>query len=160
MRNMSNSLRRRVRIGSAVASTLCIAAAGLALGAPAQASTTKNSCTVTPLIPEYAYTQTGTGKKVLDYKVKVACSQERYVTIQRDRWEHDPWNPDDYLGTSYFYPWIAAGSSKTIHNYRTLVNGEPGEEEVYQSVRFKVWSNDAWSGWTGWEHSDWRGISD
>lgn len=160
MRNMSNSLRRRVRIGSAVASTVCIAAGGLALGAPAQAATTKDSCTVTPFMPEFAYTEAGTGRKVLDYKIKVHCSQAHGVSIEQKRWEHDPWNPDDALGASFFYRELDAGTSTMIHNYRTLVNTEPGEEEVYQSVRFRVWWDPASSDRTGWESSDWRGIPD
>lgn len=159
MRNMSNSLRRRVRIGSAVASTLCIAAAGLALGAPAQASTTRNSCTVTPLMPEYAYTDLK-GRKVVDYSFTASCSNSHAIRVQQDRWEHDPGlNPEDYLGSSTFTDGICAGCGYTYHNYRTLENGEPGEEEVYQSVRFQVGNYGNWSGWTGWESGDWRGIS-
>lgn len=74
--------------------------------------------------------------------------------IQQQRWEDDSWpNGDDYLGGTDFSRYLSAGTSTTIHNYRTLVDGEIGYEEVYQKVRFKVGSGGVWSGYTGWQNS-------
>ena len=42
----------------------------------------------------------------------------------------------------------------TLNNYRTLVDGELGQEEVYQKIRFYVVSdNGVVSAWTGWHNS-------
>lgn len=142
----------RARAVTVVTATLGLAGAGLALGAPAQASTSY-SCTVTPLKPVFtgAYAN---GVKILDYRIAATCSANRYLYIQQQRWEADPApNPDDYLGFTDYSLFVYGGAGTVIHNYRTLVNGEKGAEEVYQKVRFRVSSGGAWSSFTGWQNS-------
>jgi len=142
----------RARVITVVAATLGLAGAGLALGAPAQANTS-NSCTVTPLKPVFTG-RYDNGVKVLDYRIYATCTANRYLYIQQQRWEADPSpNPDDYLGSAGFGRLVYAGGSTVIHNYRTLVNGEKGAEEVYHKVRFQVSSGGAWSSFTGWQNS-------
>ncbi|NYD77326.1 hypothetical protein [Arthrobacter cupressi] len=152
MRTNTLSKPKRARIISVLAVSLGLAGAGLALGTPAQASTLY-SCTVTPLKPIFSHFNTS-GVKVLDYRITASCTSSRSLYIQQQRWEDDSWpNGDDYLGGTDFSRYLSAGTSTTIHNYRTLVDGELGYEEVYQKVRFKVGSGGVWSGYTGWQNS-------
>ena len=91
------------------------------------------------------------GVKVLNYKIAVSCSSGRTAKITQERWEEDDWpNGDDFLGSTTF----SVRGSTTLNNYRTLVDGEIGQEEVYQKIRFYVVSdNGVTSGWTGWHTS-------
>jgi hypothetical protein len=138
---------RRIAAGAIAAAALPIAA--IAGAGSAQAHTT-SGCTVEPLKPIYSYTNSS-GVKVLDYRISVNCTSGRYAHITQERWEEDSWpNGDDHLGTSTF----SARGVQTLHNYRTLVDGELGQEEVYQKVRFHVHSdNGVVSGNTGWHSS-------
>ncbi|MFT3833310.1 MAG: hypothetical protein QM711_08320 [Micropruina sp.] len=135
---------RRIAAGA-----LAAAALGVAAATNAHAVST-SGCTATPLTPEYAYTQSN-GVKVLNYKIAVSCSSGRTAYITQERWEEDDWpNGDDHLGTSTF----SARGTTTLNNYRTLVDGEIGQEEVYQKIRFYVVSdNGVVSAWTGWHNS-------
>lgn len=133
--------------GSLAASALAVP--GLLLGAvPAP---TAYACTVTPLTPEYSHTN-AKGVKVIDYKVSVHCAKERYLNIEQQRWEEDDWpNDDDYLGKSNWEnEHFVAGESYVYSNKRTLVDGEVGNEEVYQIVAFQEGLSDIWSPWSGW----------
>lgn len=131
------------------AGTIAAAALGVAAATNAHAVST-SGCTATPLTPEYAYTQSN-GVKVLNYKISVSCSSERTAYITQERWEEDDWpNGDDHVGTSTF----SVRGVTTLNNYRTLVDTEIGQEEMYQKIRFYVRSdNGVTSGWTGWHQS-------
>lgn len=131
------------------AGTIAAAALGIAAATNAHAVST-SGCTATPLTPEYSHTQSN-GVKVLNYKISVSCSSGRTAYITQERWEEDDWpNGDDHLGTSTF----SARGTTTLNNYRTLVDGEIGQEEVYQKIRFYVVSdNGVVSAWTGWHTS-------
>ena len=135
---------RRIVAGAIAAAALPVAAAGSAF------AVSTSGCTATPLTPEYAYTQAN-GVKVLNYKIAVSCSSGRTAKITQERWEEDDWpNGDDFLGSTTF----SVRGSTTLNNYRTLVDGEIGQEEVYQKIRFYVVSdNGVTSGWTGWHTS-------
>jgi hypothetical protein len=144
--------RVRARIALVSALSLGLGAIPLALGAPAQAAS--YACFVTPATPEYAYTQTN-GVKVIDYKVHVYCGKGRYLNIEQERWERDDTSADDSLGTTnWSNQYIAGGQSHTFHNYRTLVDGESGKEDLYQKVKFQEGIDDLWSSWTGWKRSN------
>ncbi len=135
---------RRIAAGALAAAALAVTAA-----TSAQAHST-SGCTVEPLTPIYAGTNSS-GVKIIDYRISVNCSPGRYAHITQVRWEEDGWpNPDDKLGTSTF----TARGVKTLHNKRTLVDTESGKEEVYQEIRFHVHSdNGVVSGNTGWHKS-------
>lgn len=125
---------------------------GLILGAlPAQAA---YACTVTPLTPEYSHTNSA-GVKVINYKISVYCAKERYLNIEQQRWEEDDWpNDDDYIGGTYWEnEHFVAGESYVYDNKRTLVDGEVGNEELYQRVAFQEGLSDIWSPWSGWMQS-------
>ncbi|MFT4217503.1 MAG: hypothetical protein QM619_10025 [Micropruina sp.] len=135
---------RRIAAGA-----LAAAALPVALATSAQAHTT-SGCTVEPLTPTYAYTQSN-GVKVLNYRISVNCQSGRTAYITQERYEEDGFlNPDDHVGTSYF----SARGVQTLNNYRTLVDTESGQEEMYQKIRFYVRSdNGVVSAWTGWHTS-------
>ena len=142
-----NSKTRRIAAGIIAAAALPIAA--IAGAGTAQAHTT-SGCTVEPLKPVYAGTNSA-GVKIIDYRITVNCSSGRYAHITQKRYEEDGWlNPDDHLGTTTF----TASGVTTLHNKRTLVDTELGKEEVYQTIRFHVHSNNGVvSGNTGWHKS-------
>lgn len=130
-------------------SACALAVPGVLLGAiPAQAA---NACAFTPYRPDYSYTNSS-GVKVLKYRLKVYCSQERYVNFDQQIWEDDDWpNNDDHLVTEYARDeHFAAGESYTYVSYWTLPDGESGNEEIYQRVMFQEGSGGVWSPWYGW----------
>ncbi len=138
---------RRIITGAIAATALPVAAIA---GAGSAHATTASGCTISPYTPIYSYTNTA-GVKVLDYKISVNCSSGRHAHITQERGEEDPWpNGDDKVGTSTF----TASGVTTLHNYRTLVDGEPGQEEMYQRIKFWVHSdNGVVSATTGWQNS-------
>ncbi|MEK0154777.1 hypothetical protein [Arthrobacter oryzae] len=148
----SHPVRRKVALLTAIG--LGAVAAPFALAAPAQAAGTNYACSVTPLRPVFAG-HNSAGVKLVDYRVQVYCNTDRYINITQERWEEDDWpNGDDHLGTSYFSRHLNQYSGTvTISNIRTLVDGEIGNEEVYQKVRFQEGSNGVWSPYTGWYNS-------
>ena len=146
----------RVRVGLGRTARALAAGAlvvpGLILGAmPAQAA---SACTITPQTPEYSHTNSK-GVKVINYKISVYCAKERYLNIEQQRWEEDDWpNDDDYIGRTYWQnEHFVAGESYVYNNKRTLVDGEVGNEEVYQKVAFQEGLSDIWSPWSGWMKS-------
>jgi hypothetical protein len=148
----SHPVRRKLALLSAIG--LGMASVPLALAAPAQASVTNYACSVTPLKPIFAG-HNSSGVKLVDYRIQVRCYSDRYVNITQERWEEDDWpNGDDHLGTSYFSRHLNYASGYvTISNIRTLVDGEIGNEEVYQKIRWQEGSNGVWSPYTGWKYS-------
>ena len=145
---------RRGKAAVVAALGLGMVAAPFALAAPAQAAGTNYACSVTPLRPVFAG-HNSSGVKLVDYQIQVRCNTDRYINITQERWEEDDWpNGDDHLGTSYFSRHLNQYSGTvTIHNVRTLVDGEIGNEEIYQKVRFQEGSNGVWSPYTGFYYS-------
>jgi hypothetical protein len=130
-------------------SACALAVSGVLLGAlPAQAAP---ACTFTPYRPDYAYTNSS-GVKVLKYRLKVYCSQERYVSFDQQIWEEDDWpNEDDHLATEYAREeHFAKGETYTYVSRWTLPDTESGQEEIYQQVMFQEGSGGVWSPWDGW----------
>jgi hypothetical protein len=145
---------RRGKAAMVAALGLGMVAAPFALAAPAQAAGTSYACSVTPLRPAFAGFNSS-GVKLVDYQIQVHCNTDRYINITQERWEEDDWpNGDDHLGTSYFSRHLNQYSGTvTIHNVRTLVDTEIGNEELYQKVSFQEGSNGVWSPYTGWHYS-------
>lgn len=140
--------RRNRAIGALSACALSIP--GLLLGAlPALAAP---ACTFTPYRPDYAYTNSS-GVKVLKYRLKVYCAQERYVNFEQLIMEEDGGflNEDDHLATEYAENHhYAAGETYTYVSHWTLPDTETGQEEMYQQVKFQEGSGGVWSPWYGW----------
>lgn len=152
----SRSARSRIALFSVL--SLAVVAVPVTMGHPAQAAY-DYACTVKPATPEYSHDDKRTGKKVIDYKVKVHCKKGRYLNIEQKREEDDytynwPFDGNDYLGkTKWEGTYVGAGESRTFHNYRTLPDTEVGKEEVFQRVRFQEGLDGLWSPWSGWKTS-------
>jgi hypothetical protein len=158
MQTLKKNRSRGARIAASAAVAMSLAVAPVALGAaPAQASTTKASCTVHPMKPRYHHTNAA-GVKVLDYRISIKCTKDRKVRIQQRFWEEDPYNPDDKYGKTKKVTKRVDGKMM-IHSYRALADADYGDEEVYHDVRFKVGSNGVWTGYTKWENSKIRSIA-
>jgi hypothetical protein len=147
--------RAHARIALFSVLSLGLTAIPLALGVPAQAAY-DYACTVTPQTPAYSH-DASNGVKVIDYKIKVHCKKGRYLNIEQKREEDDytyapPWDANDYLGTTkWTNVYVSAGESRTLHNYRTLVDTEVGKEEVFQRARFQEGLDGLWSPWSSWK---------
>lgn len=151
-------ISRRSKFAVAAALGLSAVAVPAAVAAPAQAAVTQYACTVTPLKPIFAgHNQSGT--MLVNYRVYVYCSQDRWLNVQQQRWEDDdswtpPFDGNDYLGgTNWTNVYVGAGRSVTLNNVRTLVNTEAGNEEVFQRTRHQEGASGIWSPWTGWRAS-------
>lgn len=156
MQTLKTTRSRGARMAASAAVAMGLAVVPLALGgAPAQASTTKASCTVNPLTPIYHHTNAA-GKKVIDYRIKVKCEKDRNVKIEQRFWEEDTWpNGDDKIGKTKTITKRVESSDGTVtfHSLRVLPDTEWGNEEVYHDVRFKVGSGGVWTSYTKWEDS-------
>ena len=129
--------------------TLAAAAVAPIAMAGSASAATSSGCTVTPLKPIFAGFNSS-GVKLVNYRISVSCTSNRTVSIQQRRYEEDGFlNPDDFLGATSFN----TSGVRTLHNRRTLVDTESGNEEVYQKVRFRVTSNGVTSPWTSYEKS-------
>jgi hypothetical protein len=150
------SATRKLALTSAV---LALTSLPVLVGAPAQASTTANGCTVTPRTA----TVTGldqTGHKIVDYRVTATCVKGVSLTVEQQAWEYDGGtvpaayggNLDQYqLFISQTRNFSTYGGTIELHVTRTLdkTDSDPNEEP-YQKVRFRVVSIDtlvisAWS---------------
>ncbi len=154
MQTLKKTCSRGSRIAASAAVAMSLAVVPLALGGtPAQAATTKAACTVNPLKPVYHHTNSA-GKKVIDYRIKVKCTKDRYVKIQQRFWEEDT-GFDDQIGRTKTVKRHVKPSDGTVtlHSHRVLPDIEWGDEEMYHDVRFQVGSHGVWTGYTKWEAS-------
>lgn len=138
---------------------LAVAVLGpLALAAPAQASTTSNGCTVTPGRPVFSGLFNVNGLPLVDYPITVSCGIGLIAETEQTRAEQDTQaregdTVDDITGvSSNFFDFTAAGGIQTLNVRRVLVITGPAtegfEEEVYQSLRFRVSSGPVTSQFT------------
>ena len=138
---------------------LAVAAALAALGsttvpllspAPAQASTTRDGCTVTPQRP----TAYGTANKTARFRVTVTCAAGRTIQIQQRAYARYANNFSKiYLYRDFVmgFPWA---ETRTETKILTIGNLRPyGPESAYHDVRFTVKKDGRWSAWTEREKS-------
>jgi hypothetical protein len=131
-------------------------AAPLALAMPAQAHTS-SGCTVTTEDPRHNGLFFSNGRKQVEYVIDVTCDPGRSINISQERWEYDPGNADDLIGTSFLVrDFTNAGGSTEIVLTRELPDTDDlwdQYEEMYHRVRFTVTSNGVTSPLTGWHVS-------
>lgn len=141
------------------------------MASPAQAATTAHGCTVKPHRP-VVVGLTSLGKKIIDYRISVECSGNRWIQVQRQRWEWDggirirknlPFvDEDDWQGETSEWRWFSPSSQKkliVLTNTRALVKTDSDvHEDPYQVVRYRVVSNGVTSGWTTWEAGPYSSI--
>jgi len=154
-----NTRTARRKIALIAAASLALTTVPFALAAPAQAAETKPVCTVKAEKPEFAgYTKYMVTK--VNYKIKVYCAKARDVNIKQERWEDDytywpPFDGNDFLGASSWKTHVGAGKTVIFSNVRTLVNGEPLDEEVFHKASVQEGSRDLgiWTDWSKWSVS-------
>lgn len=121
----------------------------LTVASPASAETTTRGCTVAPRFPGPFDKDRG---EVL-YRQRVTCTAGRTISVQLRIYEED--KGKDQLQLRYNYPNVSYSKygSRVWSRWFQPPNTENGDEEVYQSVRFRVWRNGTWSNWTAWERT-------
>jgi hypothetical protein len=126
---------RKVFVGSVAAATVALPLA-LASASSAEASTTRNGCTVRPLAPvRVGHTN------LIRFPIRVTCLPNRIIQIQQQRYEADPpagLAGDDFLGSVTRRRAFTVGTTVILSSTRALPNTESGAEEIYHRVRFRV----------------------
>lgn len=161
-----NSTTKTRRIATLALATVAAAALPLAVIAPAQASTTSNGCTVTPLPPEFRGTFTPANVPYVYYPYEVTCiasASGLSVEVKTETWESDRagWAGDidangvnhadeDRIGSATSTPSFGvAGGTRVIDVRGVLPHTDTDfDEEVYHKVKFRVASGPVLSGWT------------
>ncbi len=157
---------------TAAAAALAAAALSLGLASPAQASLTKDGCTVDPQDPYFAGTYNSSNVPEVLYEYVVTCdpsSAASTVEIKMETWESDlngragdvdadtVNNPDDeHNGNGTLSTTISkAGGTKTI-KIKGLVShtDDDGNDEMYGKSKFRVKSGNVTGAWTGFELTD------
>jgi hypothetical protein len=150
MRTTVQAKARKVLVSSVAAAAVSLPLA-LASASSADAATTREDCTVTPLAPQ----RVGSSS-FIRFSARVTCDQDRIVQIRQQRWESDPplgLAGDDFFGTATNLRTFAVAGTTIVSSYRLLPNTEPGAEEIYQRVSFRVATIDGVTGWTPYEES-------
>jgi hypothetical protein len=150
MRTTVQAKARKVVVGSVAVAALSLPLA-LASASSAGAATDREGCTVTPLAPQ----QVGSTNFVR-FPYRVTCDKDRIVQIRQQRWESDPppgLRGDDFLGSTTNLRTFAVAGSTVVSSFRVLPDTEPGAEEIYHRVSFRVATIDGVTGWTRYENS-------
>ena len=166
-----NSTTKTRRVATLALTAIAAAALPLAVAAPAQASTTKDGCTVDPLPPEFRGTFTAANVPYVYYPYDVSCiasASGLSVEVKTETWESDRagWAGDidangvnnadeDRIGsattTRNFGP---AGGATTVDVRGVLPHTDTDfDEEVYHAVKFRVTSGPVTGKWTTLELS-------
>jgi hypothetical protein len=141
-----HSPRLNFSLVAAVLTASTLALGGTALtAAPAEAATTRNGCTITPLKPKLL------ANHDVRYSVKIRCTPDTTVTVRSQPWEQDGGtNADDKLKHyEEIERHIPSANAVTVSYVRDEPNTENGNEEVYHAVQFKVrppgdWAYGSW----------------
>jgi len=138
----------RLIVGGLVAAS---AAVPLALATMPAEAATSSGCTATPLKHVFAGFNSS-GVKEVRYSVSVTCSGDRSITVEQRRYDAVP-SPDKYLGQSVLKHSFDKSGSVRISVTRALPETGPGNERMYQKIRFRVASHGVTSSWTSWQAS-------
>lgn len=149
-----------------LSAALLTAALPLALTAPAEASTTKDGCTVTPLAPEFRGTFTPANVPYVYYPVEVSCIASAgglTVEVDTETWESDRFGwagdvdadgvnnaDDDRIGSATSTRAFGTAGGSTTLNIRGVLPHTDTDfnEEVYSKVKFRVTSGPVAGGWS------------
>jgi hypothetical protein len=163
--DMNNTTKSR-RVATLTLAAIAAAALPLAVAAPAQASTTRDGCTVTPLPPEFRGTFTAANVPYVYYPYEVTCIASLSglsVEVKTETWESDRagWAgdvdadgvnnaDDDRIGSATSTPSFGvAGGTKTIDVRGVLPHTDTDfNEEPYHTVKFQVSAGPVKGGWT------------
>lgn len=152
----------------AMASLALVAAAALPLGlaVPAQAATTKDGCTVTPLLPEFRGTFNAQNVPYVYYPYEVSCvasASGLSVEVKTETWEQDLVGragdvdadgvnnaDEDRIGSATSTRSFGAAGGATTVNIRGVLPHTDTDfnEEVYHKVKFRVTSGPVTGGWS------------
>ena len=141
---------RKIALVALVAATLPLAGIASANG-----STSTWGCSVDPERPVFDHINPANGNKVIRYDMTVNCAAGRTVEIEQHIHEQDGGlNKDDHI-TSNVRDWhFSTASTVTMWWENTLPNTELGQEEMYQTVKFRVIMDDLSSSpWMSFEDS-------
>ena len=156
MSGIKLSKARKFAISGAVAVALPLAM----VSAPAQAATTLNGCTVTPLRP-VVVGQVG-GVPEVRFSTRVTCAEDRIVQIRDQRREAD--SPagiagDDSYGSTTYLETFESGATRIVFVNDVVTSTENSNEEVYHRASFRVATINGVSGWTNLEDSPVRSVN-
>lgn len=148
--NLSVLSPRRVAVVAVVAASLPLASMS-----SADAANSLWGCSVEPERPVFDHINPANGNKVIRYDMTVECVGGRTVEIdQHIHEEDDGLNDDDHIFSVTRTRHYSDDDTVTIWWEKTLETGELGAEEMYQTVRFRVTTDDlAQSGWTSYDAS-------
>lgn len=126
-------------------------------GVPAEASTTKYGCTVTPSRPVKNSAPDIDGRNLVVFRVEAKCDQQTRLQIQLMPIEDDGfWGDDDPFGPEQPKTFDLGTSFGGVRFYVIRVPDFDGDTvaEVYQKVRFRVHNGrNEWLPYTQWESS-------
>ena len=162
-------MNRTTTMKAAAIAVLTTAIVPLGMTSPAQASTTKDGCTVTPLAPYFAGTYTAGNVPEVIYPYEVTCSASSAamsVQTKTETWEADLVGragdvdadgvnnaDEDYIGTATTTrSFTKAGGTRTVNVKGVLPHTDTdANEEVYHKVKFRVTSGAVTGSWTAFE---------
>ena len=165
------STTARRRFATLSLALVAAAAVPLALAAPAQASTTKDGCTVTLKAPEFRGTFTSANVPYVYYPYDITCvgsASGLSVEVKTETWEQDLAGragdvdadgvnnaDDEFIGTATVTrAFGAAGGSTTVDVRGVLPHTDTDfNEEPYHKVKFRVTSGPVTGKWTAFELS-------
>ncbi len=158
-----STTRTRKFLAASAAVTAASLPIALATATPAEATTSRGGCSVTPLRPSRSdvwVIKNGLLRleKRIKYSTRVTCVKDRIVQIAGRQYEQDApagLAGDDFQGTYLKTLTFASAGSVTWSAYRNAiaVDTEPGSDEYYHRVHFKVASINGVSAWTLYENS-------
>ena len=154
----------RIKKIAAATGVTAVSVMSLAMATPAQADTKSfQGCTVTNDAPYYAGFDDANHVPYVYYPIEVTCSEGLEAETEMVRWEQDlleregPGREDeDYLSTSV-HNWDFTGGAGTqslrVRRTLPLTSNEGLDEEVYDTVRFRVTSDTVTGPWTSIQYS-------
>jgi len=143
------------KLATAAAVAAAVAAPLALVSVPAQATTSSNGCTVTPLRPVRVGTNAA-GVPQVRFSTVVSCTKDRIVQIRDQRYEFDA--PagvanDQFYGSETYLRTFAVTGTVTLSTTDLVTNTESSDEEAYHRVSFRVATINGVSAFTALEDS-------